>query len=174
MGSYDNRNEFLFGDLLVMPITRPADRASRLAREEAWLPQGTWFDLPTGRRYDAAAADGRMLTLSRPLEQVPVLARAGSVIVGAEDLTEPAGDNPRHLSVLVVPGADGEFLLEEDDGSADPGPDAVVRTRFALAWDEAAGSARWISTRRVRTASCRTSERSPCIYCPSAARSRPA
>ncbi|MBM6980199.1 MAG: alpha-glucosidase [Actinomyces succiniciruminis] len=142
MGSYDNRNEFLFGDLLVMPITRPADPASRLAQEEAWLPQGTWFDLPTGRRYNAAAADGRMLTFSRPLEQVPVLARAGSVIVGAEDLGEAAGDNPRHLSVVVVPGADGEFVLEEDDGSPEPGPDGVVRTRFTLTWDEAAGSAR--------------------------------
>ncbi|MBE6481891.1 MAG: alpha-glucosidase [Actinomyces ruminicola] len=142
MGSYDNRNEFLFGDLLVMPITRPTDAVSTLAREEAWLPQGTWFDLPTGRRYDADAADGRVLTLSRRLEQMPVLARAGSVIVGAEDLSEPAGDNPRHLSVVVVPGADGEFALEEDDGSAEPGPDAVVRTRFTLTWDEASGSAR--------------------------------
>ncbi|MDO4901343.1 TIM-barrel domain-containing protein [Actinomyces sp.] len=147
MGAYGNRNEFLFGDLIVVPITRPTDPVSRLAQEEAWLPQGLWFDLPTGRRYEAAAADGRTLTFSRPLDQVPVLARAGSIIVGAEDLTEAAGDNPRHLSVVVVPGADGEFVLEEDDGSPEPGPDAVVRTRFTLTWDESAGSARLTITR---------------------------
>ncbi|MDU0348591.1 TIM-barrel domain-containing protein [Actinomyces sp. MRS3W] len=142
MGAYDNRNEFLFGNLIVVPITRPTEAASALAQERAWLPQGTWFDLPTGRRYDADAAEGRTLIFSRPLDQMPVLARAGSVIVGAEDLAEAAGDNPRHLSVVVVPGADGEFVLEEDDGSPEPGADGVVRTRFALAWDEAAGTAR--------------------------------
>ena len=47
---------------------------------------------------------------------------------------------PLRLSVVIVPGADGEFVLEEDDGSPDPGEDGVVRTRFALAWDEAGGA----------------------------------
>ena len=141
-GAYSNRTEFLFGDLLVVPVVHRADPVSALAQERAWLPRGTWFDLPTGRRYEAPADDGRSLVLSRPLDRVPVLARAGNVIVTAGDIGEAAGDNPRSLSVLVVPGADGEFVLEEDDGSPEPGADAVVRTRFSLSWDERAATAR--------------------------------
>ena len=141
-GAYSNRAEFLFGDLLVVPMVHKADPVSALAQERAWLPQGTWFDLPTGRRYEAAAEDGRTLTVSRPLDRLPVLARAGSIVVGADDIGEAAGDNPRRLSVLVVPGADGGFVLEEDDGSPAPGPDAVVRTRFSLVWDECSATAR--------------------------------
>ena len=141
MGAYVSRNEFLFGDLLVVPVVHQADAATHLARESAWLPEGTWFDLPTGRRYEAGAG-GTMTSLSRTLDQIPVLARAGSLVTVAEDLSEPAGQNPRHLGVIVVPGADGEFVLEEDDASAEPGQDGVVRTRFALTWDEEAATAR--------------------------------
>ena len=140
MGAYAHRTQFLFGDLVIVPVVHPADPVSTLAREDAWLPRGTWFDVVTGRRYECPDAAGRDLTLSRPLDRLPVLARAGAVVVGAEDLGEAAGDNPRRLSVIVVPGADGEFVLEEDDGSPDPGEDGVVRTRFALAWDEAGGA----------------------------------
>ena len=140
MGAYAHRTQFLFGDLVIVPVVHPADPVSTLAREDAWLPRGTWFDVVTGRRYECPDAAGRDLTLSRPLDRLPVLARAGAIVVGAEDLGEAAGDNPRRLSVIVVPGADGEFVLEEDDGSPEPGEDAVVRTRFALAWDEAGGA----------------------------------
>ena len=142
LGAYSNRTEFLFGDLLIVPIVHAADPVSTLAQERAWLPRGTWFDLPTGRRYEAPSDDGRNLVLSRPLDRIPVLARAGSLLVSAEGIDEAAGDNPRRLSVLVVPGADGEFVLEEDDGSPEPGLGAVVRTRFSLAWDEQDATAR--------------------------------
>ena len=59
-----------------------------------------------------------------------------AVVVGAEDLGEAAGDNPRELEVVVVPGDSGSFTLEEDDGSAEPGPDRVARTRMALTWPD--------------------------------------
>lgn len=139
-GAYRSRTEFLFGDLLVVPMLSPTDAASALSAEQAWLPAGTWFDLATGRSYEAPDA-GAHLTLSRPLSQVPVLARAGQVLVTAEDLTEPAGDNPVHLGAVVVPGAHGRFVLEEDDASPEPGEDGVVRTRVELDWDEPAGQA---------------------------------
>ncbi|GGO97750.1 TIM-barrel domain-containing protein [Actinomyces gaoshouyii] len=141
-GAYSHHTEFLFGDLLVVPMVHRSDAATGLAQESAWLPQGAWFDLPTGRRYTVGVEDGAELVLSRRLEQVPVLARAGSLLVLAGDLAEAAGANPRCLDVVVVPGADGVFVLEEDDGSPEPGPDGVVRTRFALTWDENAGRAR--------------------------------
>ena len=140
-GAYGHRTEFLFGDLLVVPVTHQGNRASGLAREDAWLPRGTWFDLATGRRYAVPAEGGSEVSLSRPLDQIPVLARAGSIITVADDLSEAAGSNPRSLGLVIVPGADGSAVLEEDDGSAEPGDESVVRTRFSLAWDDEAGAA---------------------------------
>ncbi|MGK2348425.1 TIM-barrel domain-containing protein [Actinomyces sp. W5033] len=142
LGAYDNRREFLFGDLLVIPVTTRADAVSTLASESAWVPEGVWFDLPTGRRYEVVGAEGHGLTFHRDLAQVPVLARAGAIVPLADDLTEAAGSNPRALGLLLVPGADGELVMEEDDGSPSPGQDAVVRTRVRLSWDAAAGTAR--------------------------------
>ena len=78
-----------------------------------------------------------MLSLSRHLDRIGVLARAGSVIPLAGNLTEAAGDNPRELEIVVVPGGSGSFTLEEDDGSAQPGPDRIARTHMALTWPEA-------------------------------------
>ena len=78
-----------------------------------------------------------MLSLSRPLDRIGVLARAGSVIPLAGNLTEAAGDNPRELEIVVVPGGSGNFTLEEDDGSAQPGQDQIARTHMALTWPEA-------------------------------------
>ncbi|VEI15838.1 Alpha-xylosidase [Actinomyces viscosus] len=138
MSSYEHRNSFCFGDLLVVPFTSPLDEATGLGREMTWLPDGVWYDLPTGRRYEATTGGhGRMLSLSRPLDRIGVLARAGSVIPLAGSLTEAAGDNPRELEVVVVPGGSGSFTLEEDDGSADPGSDRVARTRMELTWPDA-------------------------------------
>ena len=135
LGAYGRRTTFLFGDLLVVPMVHPLDPVTALGQETAWLPDGVWYDLPTARRYDArVGGEGRTLTFSRPLDRLPVLARAGSVLPLAGDLSEAAGDNPRDLFVVVVPGADGSFTLEEDDASPAPGPDAVARTRFVLTW----------------------------------------
>ncbi|MDO4242351.1 MAG: glycoside hydrolase family 31 protein [Actinomyces sp.] len=134
-GAYEYRRTFLFGDLLVVPMVDPTDPVSGLTTDKAWLPEGAWFDLATGRRYEAGPG-GRTLTLSRPLDRLPVLARAGSIVPLAGDLSEPAGANPHHLRLVVVPGADGEMILEEDDASPDPGPEGVVRTRLSQSWSQ--------------------------------------
>ncbi|WP_454931915.1 TIM-barrel domain-containing protein [Actinomyces oricola] len=134
VGAYEHLSTFLFGDLVVVPMVHRLDAVTGLGREDAWLPAGAWWDLPTGRRYEAQSPAGRALTFFRPLERVPVLARAGTILPLAGNLSEAAGSNPHHLSVLVVPGADGEFVLEEDDASADPGPGSVVSTRLTTTW----------------------------------------
>ena len=48
MGAYAHRTQFLFGDLVIVPVVHPADPVNTLAREDAWLPRGTWFDIVTG------------------------------------------------------------------------------------------------------------------------------
>ncbi|WP_415504093.1 TIM-barrel domain-containing protein, partial [Actinomyces slackii] len=132
-GAYAHRGSFIFGELVVVPFTSPLDPTTGLGSERAWLPEGTWFDLPTGRRYTAGRG-GRTLILSRPLERLAALAPAGSLIPLAGDITEAAADNPRSLDIVIVPGADGSFTLEEDDASPSPGPQGVARTSMSLSW----------------------------------------
>ncbi|WP_395728239.1 TIM-barrel domain-containing protein [Nakamurella sp.] len=112
--AYTVPNEFRFGtELIVAPITAPADPISRLGATTAWLPPGDWADIRTGWRYTG----DRTIVLHRELADVPVLARAGA-IVPLDAAQVPGNDpvNPAALELLVVPGAAGAFDLIEDDG----------------------------------------------------------
>ena len=54
--AYGVEHEFRFGtELIVAPIVTPSDRNAQLAKTDVWLPQGTWFDFFTGRRYEAGS-----------------------------------------------------------------------------------------------------------------------
>ena len=131
--AYAHANEFHFGSaLLVAPITSPMDAATGLASTSAWLPEGRWIDIESGLVYDG----GREMLLHRDLTSIPVLAPAGAIIP-LDAAATPADDPvpPQHLEVLVVPGADGNFTLIEDDGAPTP---AVART--SISFHQATGS----------------------------------
>ncbi|MGC5165590.1 TIM-barrel domain-containing protein [Luteimicrobium sp. DT211] len=142
-GAYDARNTFLFGsELLVAPITAPADGATRLGEVLTWLPPGTWVDVLTGQVYDAGSGQGREIVLHRPLASVPVLAPAGAV-VPLDAAAVPGNDlaAPEALEVLVVVGADGAFDLVEDDGGPVASADAPNVVRTPVRWSQAGGRA---------------------------------
>lgn len=126
-----SRTTFLFGtELLVAAITDPADRRTKHAAVETWLPAGQWVDFFTGLRYEG----GRLVRLHRPVASIPVLARAGAIV----PLT--AGnwlgvENPDALELRVFAGADGAFTLYEDDDALEP---RSVRTR--VSWSDADGT----------------------------------
>lgn len=118
--AYHVPNEYMFGtELLAAPITEPMDKSSRRGKADVWLPQGDWFDFFTGRRYSASSPNGRRMTVWRPLDGIPVFAKAGG-IVPMQPLSEGGSinsvDNPQHLEIIVFPGADGDFTLMEDSG----------------------------------------------------------
>ncbi len=104
----------MFGsELLVAPITSPADRATGLGRVRAWLPEGTWTDVFTGVRPTPAAAPSH---LHRDLTSIPVLARAGAIVpLVPADALEEGTDLPSVVEVRVYAGADGTFTLAEDN-----------------------------------------------------------
>ena len=128
--AYQVPNQYLFGaDLVVAPITSPADPVTGHAEVIAWLPDGSWFDILTGRRYDG----GRTVALYRTLDDIPVLAPAGAVLPLALDPMADVSGDPDELLVTVFAGAAGEYTLVEDDGSA---ADRSSRreTRFSFRW----------------------------------------
>jgi len=133
--AYAVPNQFRFGtQMLVVPITDPADPVTRMGSVAAWLPPGVWTDLFTGRRY----AGDREIVLHRPLAEMPVLAAAGAIIpLDAAAVPTDDPTNPEALEILIVAGTDGAFELVEDDGAGD-GLDEDHIARTALRYDDAA------------------------------------
>ena len=129
--AYTVPNQFMFGtELLVAPITTPADRATGLGQVKVWLPPGLWVDVFTGATYRG----GRSLHMYRDLASVPVLARAGAVLpmVPADAVGADTGPSSR-IEVRAFAGADGAFTLVEDRDDA-----RWARTR--LTYDDATGA----------------------------------
>ncbi len=119
-------DEFLFGrSLLVAPVVHaqytpeqvrfddtPVD-FSAARSTQVYLPKGTdWYDFWTGRRLKG----GQTVTRPTQLETIPLYARAGAIIPLGPDV-QYTGEKPwDDLEIRVYPGADGRFVLYEDEG----------------------------------------------------------
>ena len=112
--AYQAPNEYYFGtELVVAPITSPADTVSLSAKTCAWLPEGLWSDFFSGTVYEG----GRMIELWRTIDNIPVLMKAGAIVpMTDQEVIGNSVDNPKELEVRVFPAANGRFTLWEDAG----------------------------------------------------------
>jgi len=131
--AYQVPNQYEFGSsLLVAPVTKPRIRQLNVAKVKVWLPEGIYYDLFTGRRYRG----GRMMSMYRGIESIPVLAKAGAIVPMTDDIRD-AGKNPEQLCIHVFAGADGNFTIYEDDNISsdyESGKCAVADAHFS--WGE--------------------------------------
>jgi alpha-glucosidase len=75
--AYQSKDEYIFGDqMLVAPVTAPADKDSGLATEKLWLPPGEWIEWPTGKHLTGPASFERSFSI----EQIPVYLRPGAIV----------------------------------------------------------------------------------------------
>jgi len=103
-------DEYLWGrDILVAPVVEKGATS-----RSVYLPKGHWYDFWTGERLEG----GREFDRPVNLETIPIFLRAGTILpLGpVKQFTGEVVDEP--LSVSVYPGADGSFLLYEDDGES--------------------------------------------------------
>ncbi len=114
--------QYLLGDsLLVAPVIEPLAVSRKL-----YLPHGEWVNYWTGEHYQGGAD----VTVAAPLEQIPLLVRAGSILPFKPE-SETAGlhwSDPALLQGSLVwkayPGAgDGAATFTLPDGTA-----ATLRT----------------------------------------------
>ncbi len=79
---------------------------------EVYLPAGTkWYDFNT----NAPIAGGKTITIPSDISTIPLYVKAGSIVPLGPDVqyaTEKPWDN---LEIRVYPGANGEFVLYEDE-----------------------------------------------------------
>lgn len=107
-------NEYYFGDLIVCPITEKVNKDG-FASVKVWLPGGEYTDIFTGDRY-VAKEGGEEFVLYRHLENIPVLAKSGTILTKSLDKGNSVA-NPSLLKVQLFNG-NGEFSLYEDEGNA--------------------------------------------------------
>lgn len=133
--AYNVPNQYEFGsELIVCPITTPMDPTLQLGCVTAWLPEGTYFDLFTGLCYQG----GRSINLYRMLDEIPVLAKAGAIIpmTGVDEVKHNGVALPEQLEIKVFGGADGSFVLYEDDGgSMDYSKGQYALTFLDFSWE---------------------------------------
>jgi len=101
-------DQYLWGrDMLVAPVVEQGATSRRL-----YLPHGAWFDFWTEQRVDGL----REIDRAVDLETMPLYVRAGAMVpMGpVRQYTSEPVEGP--VTLTIYPGADGTFLLYEDDG----------------------------------------------------------
>lgn len=110
----DFKNEYFFGtELFVAPITKPKDFVMNRSVTNVFLPEGTWYDFKTGKKY----IGNRSYVLFYKDENFPVFAKSGSIIP-LGDLEENINSSkpPLSMEIHVFPGKSNAYNLFEDDG----------------------------------------------------------
>ncbi len=135
-------DEFMFGrSILAAPIVNPQYTEEAIIKEDAmtgwdrktvsdgspvgvvdwtatksatkYLPKGTtWYDFWTGKRYKG----GQSVKLETQLNRVPMFVRAGSIVPMGPEMQYVGEKSWDQLELRVYPGADGQFVLYEDEG----------------------------------------------------------
>jgi alpha-D-xyloside xylohydrolase len=105
----DIGDEYMFGPaLLVAPVT-----AQGATSRSVYLPAGTdWYNFWTNERLHG----GQTIVASAPIETIPLFVRAGSILPLGEPV-ESTNEQQKIAKLRVYPGADGDFVLYQDDGT---------------------------------------------------------
>jgi alpha-glucosidase (family GH31 glycosyl hydrolase) len=103
-------DQYLWGrDVLVAPVVEKSATS-----RQVYLPPGAWYDFWTNERMEG----GRGIERKVDLETMPLYVRAGALLpMGpVKQYTGEKVEGP--LTVQIYQGADGRFLLYEDDGKS--------------------------------------------------------
>ena len=114
--AYSNKNEYLFGDqIIVSPVTAPADRIKGLATEQVYLPEGNWIEWPTGKHCYGPKTLERSFTIS----QIPAYVKAGAIVPMQPPMLH-TGEKPVDPLIVNVwplaPGESSSYSVYEDSG----------------------------------------------------------
>jgi alpha-D-xyloside xylohydrolase len=121
-------DQYLFGPaLMVNPVTKP-----EAAARAVYLPAGAnWIDFWTGKNYSG----GQTIEAASPIETMPLLARAGSIIPYGPAM-EWAMEKSDPVELRIYRGADGHFTLYEDEGD-NYNYEKGARATIPISWDDA-------------------------------------
>ena len=111
--AYEANGQYIFaGDYIVAPITRHSEEA-KLTRVNVWLPEGKWTDIFTNDVYTIEKG-GKLVTLVRSLDSIPVLAKSGAVLPLSNDKGNST-ENPTDLELEIYNGNNVYTLYEDNE-----------------------------------------------------------
>ncbi|HEX9093697.1 MAG TPA: DUF5110 domain-containing protein, partial [Coriobacteriia bacterium] len=114
-------------------FAREKTKEARPQTRPVYLPAGTaWTDFWTG----ASHAGGRTIVADAPIETLPLLVRAGSIVPLGPELQYASEKQADPIELRVYTGADGRFTLYEDEGDGYAYEKGVHAT-IELRWDDA-------------------------------------
>ncbi|HEX7957453.1 MAG TPA: TIM-barrel domain-containing protein, partial [Pyrinomonadaceae bacterium] len=107
--TYTVEDEYLVGrDLLVAPVVRES-----ATKRGVYFPFGDdWVDWWTGRRYEG----GKDAEVEAPLDRLPLFVRVGAAVPTIPVVQHTSERFKFGLTLVVVPGKDGEAQIFQDSG----------------------------------------------------------
>lgn len=107
---FDIADQYMFGPaLMVNPVTEYKARSRKV-----YLPAASdWYDLRSGKHYSG----GSVTEADAPYEYMPVFVREGSIIPFGPEMQHTSGKPADPITLYVYTGADGSFVLYEDEGN---------------------------------------------------------
>lgn len=112
--AYSFRNEYMFGDdILVAPVTSPrsGDGYSYL---NVWLPEGEWYEWHTGDILSGGGTHERKFAI----DEYPLYFRSGAIVpMFGEDVKNLRDVTDEKVYITVFPGKSGNAILYEDNGN---------------------------------------------------------
>jgi len=144
----DINDEYMFGkSLLVCPVTDPMYVEvkkngnhntggevdfSKVKSRQVYLPAKTkWTDFWTGKTYNG----GQTIQAEAPIDIIPLYVKAGSILPMGPFVQYANEKKNAPIEIRVYPGADGEFILyddEKDNYNYEKGLFSTVK----LSWDD--------------------------------------
>ena len=123
----DINDQYMFGkSIMVSPVsnamyvkpvvngrdTSLAEDFSTVKTKETYLPAGSeWYDFWTGEKVSG----GKKTTKETPLDIIPLYIKAGSILPIGPAVQYAEEKKWDDLEIRIYPGADGEFVLYEDE-----------------------------------------------------------
>lgn len=98
--------QYMWGDnLLVAPLTQD------FGTKSVWLPNQTWYKFESGQTIPG----DQVIEVSPAINELPIFVKAGAIVPERKATLSTAFIDKTHLILNIYAGADGEFLLMEDD-----------------------------------------------------------
>lgn len=108
---YDIKDQYMFGDFLVCPVTSPDVDTRKVYLPSS--PDGTgWTDFWTGERHQG----GKWIEALTPIDRLPLFVKDGSIITDTAPTEYSAAQKGQPVTINVYPGKDSEFTLYDDNG----------------------------------------------------------
>ncbi len=143
----DINDEYMFGkSLLVSPVTNTmyvkpvvsgkdtvqVEDFSNIKSKETYLPAGTdWFDFWTGQKFSG----GNKVSKQTPLDVIPLYVKAGSIIPIGPNLQYADEKKWDDLEIRIYAGANGKFVLYEDEND-NYNYEKEVYSTISFNWDD--------------------------------------